>query len=252
MIKDERLREQKRKRRHKALLISFLTLFVVLAVAFGVIWKVFRVETIIVSGNELYEDTVITDTLLDDKYSWNSLYVYLKYKFTDIDDIPFIDTVKVTLKSPTVLEVEVYEKGVMGYLYDDNLGQNVYFDKDGIIVEISDRVIPDVPAIKGLAYEEIDLYEKLSVPKGELSEILTLTQTLKRSEMQPDIIIFSGENAPVIVYENVWVQLGGIDALSAKVEHLEQILPSLEGESGVLHLESWTEGSQTIVFDRDE
>ncbi|MBE5889650.1 MAG: cell division protein FtsQ [Lachnospiraceae bacterium] len=252
MIKEERKRERKRKRRWKAFWITLLTLLVVAGIAFLTAWYFFRVKKVVVEGNELYEDSVIEDAILNDEFSWNTLYVYFKYKFTTPEAIPFIDTVEVSLDNPSTLHIKVYEKGVMGYFYDENEEQNVYFDKDGFVAEISQRVVEGVPLIKGLEYEEINLYEKLDINQSVLSDLLTLTQTLKRNELVPDSIIYGKENSPILVYKNVWVQLGSIDLISLKLEHLAQILPTLSEESGVLHMENWTEDASNIVFDRDE
>ena len=72
---------------------------------------------------------------------------------------------EVNVKSPHTLHVEVYEKGLLGYLYMDSLGQNVYFDKDGFVVEMSTDVIEGVPQITGLTCGDAVLYEKLDVRK---------------------------------------------------------------------------------------
>ena len=138
MIKEKR---RKKKRRMLALKIV-LGVLVALVLAFLVVFYVFRVEDVEVKGNVLYDKPTIESVVLNDEYSWNSLYVFLKYKLVDTKDVPFIDTMEVSLKSPTTLQIQVYEKGMVGYLYLPSLGQNVYFDKDGIVVEISDRVIP--------------------------------------------------------------------------------------------------------------
>jgi cell division protein FtsQ len=82
--------------------------------------------------------------------------------------------------------------------------------------------------------------------------MLTLTQTLKRNDLVPDAIIYGRDDSPIIVYGSIWVQLGSDDLLTRKVERIAKILPSLDGESGVLHLENWTEDTTNIVFDRDE
>ena len=37
-----------------------------------------------------------------------------------------------------------------------------------------------------------------------------------------------------------------------EIERLKAIMPSLEGQSGTLHLESWTEETTNIVFDKSE
>jgi cell division protein FtsQ len=244
--------ERKRKKKRKAKLIAFLVILLLLAAAALVVVKVFVVENVEVEGNVLYGDDVISETVLNDKYSWNSLYVYFKYRFLDTEEVPFIDTMEVTLKSPRTLHITVYEKGIMGYLYDETLGENVYFDKDGIVVETSADVIENTPEIEGIACEDVVLYEKLPIKKAALKDILTLTQTLKRNELVPDAIIYGRDDSPILVYGNVWIQLGSDELLTQKVARIAKILPSLDGMSGVLHMESWTEETTNIVFDRDE
>ena len=51
-------------------------------------------------GNELYSSTQIENMVLNDEYSWNSLYVDLKYRFVDIREVPFVDTMEVSLDNP--------------------------------------------------------------------------------------------------------------------------------------------------------
>ena len=106
--------------------------------------------------------------------------------------------------------------------------------------------------IKGLQCDSIQLYEKLSIEQSLLDDLLTLTQTLKREKLVPDSIVYGRENSPILIYQNIWVPLGTVEQITQKVEHLAQILPKLKGESGMLHLENWTEDSPNIVFDRDE
>lgn len=146
MIREER----RKKRRRKHILVGFLITLLILALAALIVIKVFTVKNVEVEGNKLYSDEQIKEWVLNDDYSWNTLYVYFKYRFFDTQEVPFIDTMEVTVKSPHTLHVEVYEKGLLGYLYMDSLGQNVYFDKDGFVVEMSTDVIEGVPQITGL------------------------------------------------------------------------------------------------------
>lgn len=246
MIKEER----KKKRRAKKMLISFLILLSVLLIAIVVVWKVFVVKHVKVEGNVLYEEQLIKDTVLNDKYSWNSLYVMLKYTFTDAEAVPFIDTMEVKMDNPQTLTITVYEKGMMGYLYIAALGENAYFDKDGFVVETSTRVIENVPRIDGIACDEVVQYEQLPIDEQLLKQLLTLTQSLKREGLEPDSINYSVENEPILYYGKVAVRLGSMDNLTLKVEHLSKILPSIKDMSGVLHMGGWTEESSNIIFEQ--
>jgi len=246
MIKEER----KKKKRAKKILITVSTVLLILLIAVVVVLKVFVVKNVKVEGNVLYEEKLITDTVLNDEYSWNSLYVLLKYTFIDADAIPFIDTLEVKMNDPQTLTIKVYEKGMMGYIYISAIGENAYFDKDGFVVETSTRVIENVPRIDGIQCDEVVIYEQLPIDAQLLKQLLTLTQSLKREGLEPDSINYSAGNEPILYYGSVAVRLGSVENLTQKVEHLSKILPSIKDMAGVLHMEAWTEESQNIIFEK--
>ena len=236
----------------KRIVLAVLLFILLLLIAAVIVVKVFVVETVKVEGNELYDETLIKETVLNDEYSWNSLYVLLKYKFTETDEIPFIDTMEISLEDPKTLHIKVYEKGMMGYLYISSIGENAYFDKDGIVTETSARIIEDVPLVRGLECNEVVLYEKLPIDSKQLKQILTLTQTLKRNDLIPDSISYATTNAPVLYYGDIRIEMGSMELLTQKVARINEILPKLENETGTLHLENWTAENTNIVFEREE
>lgn len=122
------LRKRRKRRRRKIWLTVILSLLLIIALAALIIWKVFTVQAVVVEGNEHYTDDQIERFVLSDDYSWNSLYVLLKYRFLNVEAVPFVDTMEVSLKDPHTLQVDVYEKGIIGYLYISAIGQNAYFD----------------------------------------------------------------------------------------------------------------------------
>lgn len=248
MIKEKR----RRQRRLKRLLIALLVFIALAVLAAFIVVKVFVVKTVKVEGNKLYNEQLIRDTVLNDEYSWNSLYVLLKYKFVDTQEVPFIDTMEITLNSPSSLTIKVYEKGMLGYLHIPAINQMAYFDKDGFVVETSTRIIEDVPKIDGITCEEVVLFEKLPIDAQQLRDMLTLTQTLKREGLEPDAICFGAANSPVVYYGNTEVWLGSTELLTQKVARLNEILPNILGIEGVLHLENWTEETANIIFEKIE
>lgn len=246
------IKEKRRKQRLlKKVLIGVLILMILSVIAVFVVINVFVVKNVKIEGNELYDEQLITDTVLNDEYSWSSLYVLLKYTFLDIENVPFIDTMEVSLTDPQTLKIKVYEKGMLGYLYIAAIGENAYFDKDGFVVETSTRIIEDVPKIEGVICDEVVLYEKLPIDNQKLRELLTLTQALKREKLDPDIIHFGLKQSPVLSYGNTEVWLGSIELLTQKVLRMKEILPSLEGMAGILHMEDWTEESANIIFEKE-
>lgn len=249
MIKEER----RRKKRRKIGLYILLILILLIAAGVFIVMNVFTVENVVVEGNELYSSTQIENMVLNDEYSWNSLYVDLKYRFVDIGEVPFVDTMEVSLDNPHTVHIKVYEKGMLGYLYINSIGQNAYFDKDGFVVETSTEVIDGVPKITGISCEEVVLYEKLQLENSDiLWDLLNLTQTLKKYNLLPDEIQYDSNMEPELYYGTIQVKIGSEDNLSQKVVRLSIILPQLDGLSGTLHLETWTPETTDIIWDRAE
>ena len=247
LIKYDKRREKKK----KALKDRIIHLLI--AAGVFIVMNVFTVENVVVEGNELYSSTQIENMVLNDEYSWNSLYVDLKYRFVDIGEVPFVDTMEVSLDNPHTVHIKVYEKGMLGYLYINSIGQNAYFDKDGFVVETSTEVIDGVPKITGISCEEVVLYEKLQLENSDiLRDLLNLTQTLKKYNLLPDEIQYDSNMEPVLYYGTIQVKIGSEDNLSQKVVRLSIILPQLDGLSGTLHLETWTPETTDIIWDRAE
>ena len=181
MIKEKR----KKKKRFLHFLKILSIIIIVLALLFLIALKLFTVKQVEVDGNVLYDDETIENVVLNDKYSWNSLYVFAKYRFKKPESIPFVDTMDITLKSPHKLHIKVYEKGMLGYIYIPGIDENAYFDKDGLVVETSSDIVDGVPKIDGINCDKVVLYEKLPVDDSRLKEILELTQALKREDLIP-------------------------------------------------------------------
>ena len=69
--------------------LTILMILLFLAIAALIVINLFTVKKVKVTGNEHYSDEAMKDWLLDDEYSWNSLYVYFKYKFVEPREMPF-------------------------------------------------------------------------------------------------------------------------------------------------------------------
>lgn len=223
-----------------------LLLLLVCAAVIGI----FRISQVEVVGNDHYTRQQVQDMVMNDKYSGNSLYLYLKYRYFHTEEIPFVDKIEVSLLSYNKVRIRIYEKSLIGYV--EYLGTNLYFDKDGIVVEISSEVRADVPKIAGLNYQSVSMYQKLSVEDDQVfSVILNVAQLLQKNQLYPDKIEFRNDMEIMLYFENVRVALGKGEQLEEKMGRLAQFLPDLEGESGVLHMENYSEDSDMVSFRRD-
>ena len=126
----------------------FLGIAAFLLCVFLLITGKYTVKTITVEGNVHYTNDEIVDMVMKNQLDHNSLYLFLKYRKKGIEGIPFIEKMNVSILAPDTIKITVYEKAVAGYI--EYLGKYMYFDKDGIIVETSDKKTVGIPQITGL------------------------------------------------------------------------------------------------------
>lgn len=224
---------------------------VLLGIAIIVFVKVFEVKTVTVEGSSAhYSSEEIIDYVLDSKLCRNSVFVFLKYKNKSVKDLPFVEQIDVKLVDRHAVKISVYDKYVAGCI--SNLGNYLYFDNEGKVVEVSKEKTVGVPVVTGLEISHFEIYEELPVDnKDVFDSILNITKLLNKYNLSADIIYF-GENGNITVYfKEVGVNLGFGNDLNEKIMVLPGILPSLEGKKGVLHLEKYKENDANIVFNED-
>lgn len=242
------------RRRKKMIALAIVLVVLILGlVATLLVTKVYILEKINITGNVLYEKEQLEEQLMSDKYSFSTLYMYFKYKFSANNlNIPFIDSVEVSMEpgNPHELNVEVYEKKTLGYIYIPSIDQNAYFDRDGFVVETSQREIKGVPKITGLDPDSVVLYEKLDLKDAyTLDNLLQLTQLLEKYDIScKDINYNPITGAMTLNIKKIQVNVGSSAYLAQKILRLERILPEIKGRKGILKLSSWTPETTDIVF----
>lgn len=245
-------RDQKKKKSNKKLAAGIvIALLLVLGCCSIYIASKYKVEDdgITVEGNLHYSREEIIDMVLTDRLSYNSLYLSLKYRNKEIKNIPFIETMSVKVVSQDKITITVYEKSVAGYV--EYMGRYMYFDRDGIVVESSETKTQGIPQVTGVRFDHVVLYEPLPVENADIfQQILSITQMLSKYEIVTDKIYFNESLEITLYFGSVKVRLGK-DDLEEKIIRLQYILPQLEGESGVLKMENYTDESQNITFKRD-
>lgn len=240
-------KKRKRQAHAKRVLLSLLILASAAAVLVLIGIKGFRIKEVEVTGNELYTDKQIKESILSDQYSWNALYVVLKHRLFESKEVPFIDEMEVKLLGMHKIRIKVYEKAIIGYIVAND--QNVYFDKDGFVVEISQRLIEGVPKIEGIRCNEVVVYEKLDLDHSSaLPLILTFSQQLHKYGLVPETVVLNKKQELSAHFGKVTVEIGDSEYLVEKAMRLDSIMPSITGKKGVLHLENWTPLTTDVYF----
>lgn len=232
----------------KIILLLVVAVFL-LAVSFAV-FQFFRITQVEVEGNERYTKQEIKELIMTEKNDFNTLYFYWRIRNGKIEEIPFIDTVEVTMLSRNKVKIKVYEKDTIAYI--KHLGYYLYFDKEGIVVESSKEQIEGVPRIKGIDFDNVELYKKIPVEKEEVfKKILNLTKLLAKYEIVPDSINFSKDLSVTLCFAQAKVSMGKDVENDDKIMKLKQLLPDLEKMNGTLHLENYDEEMKNITFKKE-
>lgn len=235
-----------RRNRKKRRIIRFGILGVVLVLLLAAI-LLFRVKKVDVYGNTRHASEEIAAGLSDSVLTRNTLYLMWKYREGEIPDtLPFLSSLHVQMKSPSRIEVQVSEKEPVAYI--ENNGY-VYIDSSGLVLEITDEIYGEMPLVTGVTIGEVTLYQKLPTESSsQLETIRSIVQLLADQQLAATEIRFS-ENMEITVFiQDLEAQMGQNEYLPEKVANLSKILPRLEGQKGVLHLEGFTGGNEAVTF----
>ncbi len=228
--------------------LAVLAVLFILGLSFA---GVFRVRQVTVTGNAYYTKEEVVDLLLDEGSLQNTLLVYLRYKYQEHPEIPFIDDFEVTMDSWQSLKIRVYEKNMVGYVR--YLGQDVYFDKDGIVVESSTQELEGIPQISGVTFDSLAIHQPLSVEDPTIFDtILSITKLLTKYDLDPDEIRFGAGGELFLQLGDVKVALGTGENLDEKISRLKQLEGDLKDKSGTLHMENYTDETTHISLESEK
>ncbi|MBQ1171756.1 MAG: FtsQ-type POTRA domain-containing protein [Lachnospiraceae bacterium] len=210
----------------------------------------YRVTNVEVVGNSHYTEQEIKDMVLKGNVFDNSLLLNIKYRNKSIEDIPFVEKMDVEVKNNDTIRIMVYEKKLAGCI--SYLGNYMYFDREGIVVESSPQITEGVPEITGLRFNHVLLYEQLPVERSEIfQEILELTQLLDKYEIIADKIYFDTNNNVTLYFGDARVLIGSKSHIDEKIMQLSVIVPSIQGKAGVLDMREYETGTTTLTFEPD-
>lgn len=212
--------------------------------------KNYTITTVYVEGNIHYTNEEIMDMVMGGRYGDNSLFLSMKYRDKGIDNIPFIQTMDVSIEAKDTVRITVYEKALAGYVF--YLGRYVYFDKDGIVVETSEEKTAGIPQVTGLPFDYVVLHEALPVEKPEVfDDILNISQQLSKYSLSADKIYFDSNYQVTLIFGDAKIAIGDSQDIDEKIMTLQYLLPSLVGKSGTLDMREYSEDTTTYSFEQD-
>lgn len=240
----------KKKRKKKNQIYAFTVLILTIANIFLAIFVFTFVQKIEVEGNTYVKESDIKKIVTKEKGSFNTVYVLCRFHSVTGDELPGnLKSMKAKLKNPWTIKIEVEEKPILGYLYED--GQYCYFDDQGTVVKKSDSEIENVPYVKGIKGANTKMYRKIKgFSEQKLSALDELVGMARKHKKLPDNIVFD-ESGINVFYGNIHVKLGKY-VTKEKASQIFPILEKLEDEEGTLHLEYFKDEKDIVTFKKGE
>lgn len=210
----------------------------------------FKVDTVEVLGSGRYSQEEIQEMILKGPLAGNSVLAPLMYSKDQVEDVPFVEGFSVSQVDRNTICISVKEKEPVGCIRF--LDCYIYFDREGKVIETAVERELKVPFFDGLQMNHVAMNEKLPIESDTLlNTAVTLSQIFEKNDSIPDHIIFDEQSAITLEYGEITVQLGKDEYLEDKMSRLIAILPMIQGQKGILHLEGIDENTKTITFEKE-
>lgn len=236
--------------RYVTLRTVLLAVLAVLAAFTAVVYLTFDVRRAYVIGSdEFYSKNEIVNLITEDHGSLgtNSLFLTLLYH-GQTSDIPFISSIKITMVSPTSINVSVTEKDIVGRIAVN--GKWVYISSTGVAQEYTDAAASSIPVISGVQFYSATLGEKVVTknPAG-YTHVLDALRMLHTYDVSADSLAVTDKGVS-LTFGKVKVQIG-TSGYDLKVQKIKQLLPYLDGRQGTIDLTNYTEEDENIILETE-
>lgn len=232
----------------RKLVIGSVAVVVLAAAVF--FFTFFQVKTVEVIGNDHYTEDELKEKILKGSMTSNAILAPLFYSKNAAEELPYIESFNVRRSGRNKLIISVKEKSVVGCI--PYLDSYVYFDSNGYFVEGSKTRDTKVAFFDGIQPKKVVKEEKLPIKETVLNTAVALSTIFAKNDMVPDHIMFDDSYEISLLYGDITVQLGKDEYLEDKMTRAIAILPQLEGQKGILHMENISRNSKTVTFEAEE
>lgn len=210
---------------------------------------IFKLKELKVTGCDYYTEDEISERFEQSVFDKNTTIFYIKYKFFKSVSIPFVDGYEIDFVNRNKIHINIYEKAMISCI--KYMGEFLYLDKDGTIVEASQEKIEGVPLVMGVRFQEMNLHEQLKVEDDSIFDtILAISLLIQRYELDIDKIFFNYKYEVTLYSGDIKILLGKQKYYDTQIADLTNILPLAKKKSlkGVLDMENYTGDQNKIIF----
>ena len=216
-----------------------------LVILFCYFW--FHIDNVKVSGTEIYSSQDIEKSVFSRKFSDNQLVFRVYQKIFGINKLPLVEEIEVKYKSHDTVELVVYDKTLSGCI--KYMGQFVYFDKDGIVMQSMSEHREGVPIVTGIKFGDFTVGEKFKVDDDSLFDaIMNVSQLVNHYGISVKRIHIN--NREITLYSgNIQVFLGKRLKYDEQLAALSSVLETTTSEklSGTIDKSKYEPGDKIIL-----
>lgn len=227
----------------KRILLFIIFLFLLA----GLLYFAFHIDTVEVEGTEIYTEEEIKASVFSRRFSDNGIMLRVYNKFFGIDMLPFVEYIDIKYKGRNTVVLHVYDKTVSGCI--KYMGQYVYFDKEGRVLESLPRRRQEVPVVTGIQFGDFSIGEKFKVEDSSLFDaIMNVSQLISHYGISVRRIHIN--DGDVIVYSgNVQIYLGKKKLYNDQFAALSDVLKTTNKKklSGIIDMQNYKNGDKIVL-----
>ncbi len=232
----------------KKIMITLVTASIFLIAIFGM-----KIQHVEIRGNHKVSDMEIVASIFDREIDKNCLVFYVREKAKQHKKINYVNDYYVEWKSPFDIVIDIHEKPSIGYVRK-NL-KNVYFDKDGIINEVTEDKIGNLVEVSGIEFKNYERGQKIEAKDMKtINAILNITNSLYENELPAKHIEIDRDGEISVFVGNIVVVLGDTKNMEVKLQRLNDIYKEIEDLKGTLYLSNARENmlDEQYIFKKAE
>ncbi|MCR5625664.1 MAG: cell division protein FtsQ/DivIB [Lachnospiraceae bacterium] len=206
-----------------------------------------KINRIKVEGSSMYTDNEVIQAQMKDKFSYNTLYLFLKNKIKGTEEMPFASKVKLKFNNIHSITFIIYEKDVSACIYSMN--QYAYMDNNGIVIECLPNTKENVTVITGVDVNSFTVGEEPDVSdKSILKRLINLTTLIRYYEIDVKQLK-TKQNEIIMQTENVKVIFGNKDHYDDEMAALSYVLDKINKKKlkGTIDMKDFVSGDKIIL-----
>ncbi|MCR5203052.1 MAG: cell division protein FtsQ/DivIB [Lachnospiraceae bacterium] len=230
----------------KRIIVLVVILLAIIGI-FAILFFGIKLKKVTVSGNKTMTKDEIISAQMSDKFSYNTIYSYFKFKFKGAKKMPMATKIEVSFKGIDTIVFKVYEKEISACV--ESMNQYAYMDKEGTVIRCMEEKLENVTVITGVGLKSFTVGKKLNFEDdGMFERVVNITTLIKHYGM--NISVVNIEKGSVTLYtEDVTVLLGNKDFYDEAMAQLSEVLKRVEKKNiaGTIDMTLFEEGDDIVI-----